>query len=332
MIPLPQSIKIISQEGHQATFEIEGLYPGYGTTLGNTLRRILLSSLEGAAVTSLQIEGVPHEFSTISGIQEDVVQIILNFKKLRFKVTSDEPQEGHFEIKGKKEACGKDLSLPSQVKITNPEQRLATLTSQKAKLVGRLKIEKGVGYQSVEQREEEKAAIGEILIDSLFSPVEKVFYQAEKMRVGKRTDFDRLLLGIATDGTISPSEALSQAIAILQEHLAIFGNYLQEEEKIVSEKKEKPQKKGKSQKKEKPQKKGKPQKKKKLVVGKNSKIEDLDWSPRLKKVLLDGHFKTVAGLAAKSREKLLALEGLGEKGVKEIEQRLKKFHLQLRKD
>jgi len=265
MIPLPQSIKIISQEGHQATFEIEGLYPGYGATLGNTLRRILLSSLEGAAVTSLQIEGVPHEFSTIPGIQEDVVQIILNFKKLRFKVTSDEPQEGHFEIKGKKESCGKDLSLPSQVKITNPEQRLATLTSQKAKLVGRLRIEKGVGYQSVEQREEEKAAIGEILIDSLFSPVEKVFYQAEKMRVGKRTDFDRLLLGIATDGTISPSEALSQAIAILQEHLAIFGNYLQEEEKIVSEKKEK------SQKKEKLQKKGKPQKKKKLVVGKNSK-------------------------------------------------------------
>ena len=320
MIPLPQSIKIISQEGHQATFEMEGLYPGYGTTLGNTLRRILLSSLEGAAVTSLQIEGVPHEFSTIPGIQEDVVQVILNFKRLRFKVTSDEPQEGHFEIKGKKEICGKDLFLPSQVKITNPEQRLATLTSQKAKLVGRLRIEKGVGYQSVEQREEQKAAIGEILIDSLFSPVEKVFYQAEKMRVGKRTDFDRLLLGITTDGTISPSEALGQAIVILQEHLAIFENYLQEEEKTVSEKKEKPRKKE------------KPQKKKKVIVGKNSKIEDLDWSPRLKAVLLDGHFKTVAGLLTKSREKLLALEGLGEKGVKEIEQGLKKLHLQLRKD
>lgn len=315
MISLPSSIKIISQGDHQASFEIEGLYPGYGTTLGNALRRILLSSLEGAAVTSFQIEGVPHEFSTLPGIQEDVVQIILNFKKLRFKVRSDEPQEGRFEVKGRKEVIGKDLLLPSQVEIANPEQKLATLTSQKAKLIGRFKIEKGIGYQSVEQRREEKAAVGEIPIDSLFSPVEKVSYQAERMRVGKRTDFDRLLLDIVTDGTISPGEALSQAVEIFQKHLAIFEDYLQgeaEKSKETSGEKKKPKK------------------EKKPAAAKSMRIEELNLPSRLKTILMDNHFKTVAGLLTKNKEKLLALEGLGEKGVKEIEKGLKKLNLHLK--
>jgi DNA-directed RNA polymerase subunit alpha len=319
MIPLPSSIKITSQKGSEATFEIEGLYPGYGTTLGNALRRVLLSSLEGAAVTSLQIEGVPHEFSTLPGIQEDVVQIILRFKQLRFSVESNEPQEGSFEIKGKKQVTGKDLTLPSQVEIVNPDLKIATLTSQKAKLIGYFKIEKGVGYQSVEQRGEGKSAVGEIPIDSLFSPIVKVSYRAEQMRVGKRTDFDRLLLSIITDGTITPSQALSQALEVLEKHFLVFENYLEEEIK-----KEKPRLVSKGKK--------KTTKEKEVLTSKDLKIEDLKISSRLKTVLADNHFKTIAGLLTKSREKLLALDGLGEKGVKEIEKALKKHKLSLKED
>jgi len=316
MISLPSSIKIIAQEDNQATFEIEGLYPGYGVTLGNALRRVLLSSLEGAAVTTVQIEGVPHEFSAIPGVKEDVIQIILNFKKLRFKLRGNEEQEGRFEIKGEKKLKGKDLILPSQVEIINPDQLLATLTSKTAKLIGRFKISTGIGYQSVEQRGEGKALVGEIPIDSIFTPVERVAFRVEQMRVEKRTDFNRLLLTIATDGTMSPAEALLQAIGILQAHLEILEDNL---------KAEKPKKE-----KEVKEEKGKKEKKSSEVT--KLKIEDLDLPTRVKTALLDNHLKTVGGLLMKNKEKLLALQGISEKSLEAIEKSLKKLKLSLKEN
>ena len=315
MISLPSSIKIIEQEDNQATFEVEGLYPGYGITLGNALRRVLLSSLEGAAITSVQIEGAPHEFTTLPGVKEDVIQIILNFKKLRFRMEEGEEQEGRFEIKGVKKVTGKDLILPSQVQLINPEQFLATLTSKTAKFVGRFKIGRGIGYESVEQRGEGKAMVGEILVDSIFTPVEKVAFHVEQMRVGKRTDFNRLLLTITTDGTITPQEALLQAIEILKKHLEIVQEKLPEKEKKGKEKKEEKKVKTSS---------------KKVANPKRLSVEDLEISQRLKTLLINNHFKTVGGILAKNREKLLAIKGLSEKGLKEIEKALKKLNLQLK--
>lgn len=328
MISLPSSIKINNQEENQSTFKIEGLYPGYGITLGNTLRRVLLSSLEGAAVTSIQIDGVPHEFSTLPGVKEDMVQVILNFKRLRFKVRSDGPQEGRFEIKGVKEIRGQDLILPSQVEIINPKQLLVTLTSKTAKLAGRFKIEKGVGYQSVEQRGNEKAMIGEILIDSVFTPIEKVSFRVEQMRVEDRTDFNRLLLTITTDNTISPKDALLQAIDILENHLDVVKNNLAGGKQEKSEESEKQTKKKTSSK----PKKSLAKTKKPVLDTKRLNIEDLDLSQRIKTILGDNHFKTVGGLLKKNREKLLTLKGVSEKGVKDIEKALKKLKLQLKEN
>ncbi len=320
MITLPSSIKIIDQEDNQATFEVEGLHPGYGITLGNALRRVLLSSLEGTAITSVQIEGAPHEFTTLPGVKEDVVQIVLNFKKLRFRMEETEEQEGRFEVKGVKKVSGQDLILPSQVELINPDQPLATLTSKTAKFAGHFKLGKGIGYESVEQRGEGKAMVGEILIDSIFTPVEKVSFRVEQMRVGKRTDFNRLLLTIVTDGTITPSEALLGAVETLEKHLGVITRDLRPESKTKEKKKTS---------------KTKEEKKNKLgakeeVDPKRLSVEDLKISQRLKTVLTNNHFKTISGLLTKNREKLLAIKGLSEKGLTEIEKALKKLNLQLK--
>jgi len=173
MISLPFVPQVVFRKDNQAIIEIAGLYPGYGTMIGNSFRRILLSSLEGSAVTKLSIKEAPHEFSTISGVKEDAIQIILNVKKLRFRSYSDEPQEIKLEAKGKKEVFGRDLKLPSQVKLFNPDQRIATLTSSKAKLSLLLTVEKGVGYQPEERRKQKKLGIGEIVIDAFLHQYKK---------------------------------------------------------------------------------------------------------------------------------------------------------------
>lgn len=218
MIPLPNKPKIIKKEKNKAIFEVEALYPGYGVTIGNSLRRVLLSSLEGAAITQVKIKGVPHEFSTIPGVAEDVIQIMLNLKKLRFRMLTDEPQRATLKVKGEKEVKGEDFKLPSQVELINPDCHIASLTNKKAELEMEIQIEKGVGYLARERRKKEKVPVGTILIDAIFTPVKRVSFQVENMRVGERTDFDRLFLEIETDGILTPEEAFSQAAAILVDH------------------------------------------------------------------------------------------------------------------
>jgi DNA-directed RNA polymerase subunit alpha len=225
MIHLPKQPKIIKKEGNKALFEIENLYPGYGVTIGNSLRRVLLSSLSGAVITQVKIKGVSHEFSTLPGILEDVISIIMNLKQLRFKIFTDESQKAFLKVKGEKKVKGCDFDVPTQVELVNKDCHIATLTDKSAELEMEIQIEKGMGYSSTEAREKslkEKSTIGTILVDAFFSPVKKVNYEIENMRVGKRTDYDRLFLEIETDGTITPEQALQEASKILLNHFSIF--------------------------------------------------------------------------------------------------------------
>lgn len=235
MIPLPKEPKYNKIEKNRGIVEIEALYPGYGTTLGNSLRRVLLSSLEGAAITQMRIKGVPHEFSTIPGVLEDVVTIMLNLKQLRFKMIGKEPQKAFLKVKGEKEVKGSDFELPPQLEIVNKDLVIANLTSNTAKLEMEVLVEKGVGYLPREEMERGKAEIGTIFVDAIFSPVKKVGMKIENMRVGKRTDYERLFLDIETDGTISPLEAFKEACQILIEQ---FG-FLKEKIYETQEKREK---------------------------------------------------------------------------------------------
>ena len=222
MISLPLQPKIIEKKGNFARFEIEGLYPGYGVTVGNSLRRVLLSSLPGAAITQIKIKGVPHEFSTIPGVLEDVILIMQNLKQLRFKIFTDEPQKATLKVKGEKEVKGSDFELPAQVELVNKDCHIATLTDKKAELEMEIQIEKGLGYSPREARKKEKLEIGAIPVDAIFTPTKRVSYKIENMRVGERTDFDRLFLEIETDGTISPEEAVFLASDILVKHFSLF--------------------------------------------------------------------------------------------------------------
>lgn len=222
MIPLPSQPKIIEKKDNSAIFEIEGLYPGYGVTVGNSLRRVLLSSLPGAAITQVKIKGVQHEFSTIPGVLEDVVTILLNLKQLRFKLYTEEPQKATLRAKGERVVTGSDFVLSSQVELANKDAHLATVTDKKAELEMEIIIERGLGYEPVEIRKKGKLEIGTIAIDAIFTPVRRVSYRVENMRVGERTDFDRLFLELETDGTTTPEEALHQASEILVSHLSLI--------------------------------------------------------------------------------------------------------------
>lgn len=213
------AVKIASETATRGVFEIDGLYTGYGLTLGNALRRTLLSSLPGAAVTQIKIKNVTHEFSTLPGIKEDMVELALNFKKLRFHMHTTDDQLLTISAKGEKTITGADIKLNSDIELVNPEVELAHLTGKSVEFSVELKVERGLGYWPVEARKsQEKLPIGSIAIDAIFSPVLKVNFNVENMRVGDRTDFNRLHLEIETDGTISPSSALHKSGSILKDH------------------------------------------------------------------------------------------------------------------
>ena len=224
MVQLPEQVKILKREGNRATFEISPLMPGYGATIANPLRRILLSSLEGAAVISIKIKGINHEFSSVPGVMEDIIQIILNVKKIRFKLYSDEPVKVSLNVKGEKKVTAGDIKTTSDVEVINPDQYIATITDKKAELEMELDIEKGVGYVPVEQRQKEKLAIGVIAIDAIFSPVRMVNFTVENVRVGQRIDFHKITMDIETDGSIEPEEALKRASDILVKHFETIGS------------------------------------------------------------------------------------------------------------
>ena len=222
MIPLPSQPKIIEKKDSSAIFEIAGLYPGYGITIGNSLRRVLLSSLPGAAVTQVKIKGAQHEFSTIPGVMEDVITTLLNIKQLRFKLHPDESQRATLSVKGIKAVKASAFEVPSQLELVNKDAPVATLTAKSASLEIEILVEKGLGYEPVESRKMGKLEIGTIAVDAIFTPVRKVSYRVENMRVGERTDFDKLILELETDGTLTPEEVFSQAADILVKHFVLL--------------------------------------------------------------------------------------------------------------
>lgn len=213
-------IKEIARDGYYASFAIEPLAPGYGVTLANSLRRVLLASLPGAAATAVRIDGATHEFSTLPGVKEDVVEIILNLKSLNIKLMTDEPVTLILDKKGSGAVTAADFKKNPDVEITNPELHIATLDS-KGRLSLELTCEKGRGYVTTEMRRDEKLPLGSIMMDSIFTPIKKVHYQVENTRVGRMTNFDKIVLDITTDGTIDPYDAVKQAAQILIDHFSI---------------------------------------------------------------------------------------------------------------
>ena len=213
-IIMPSKPRVVLEEGNKGVFEIDGLYPGYGHTLGNSLRRIILSSLPGASITSIKIDGIQHEFSTLDGIKEDVIVLILNLKKVRFKMASDEPQTVTLSVKGPKTVLASDIKTGGQVEILNGDMHIVEVTG-KVNLNIEMKIEKGLGFISKEMHQKEKVDIGTIAVDAIFTPIRRVAYEVENMRVGDKTNHNRLRISLETDGTLTPREALSKSIEIM---------------------------------------------------------------------------------------------------------------------
>ncbi len=321
MIPLPTNIKVIEKKDNKAFFEIEGLYPGYGVTIGNSLRRVLFSSLEGAAVTQIKIKNAHHEFSTIDGVFEDVISIILNVKQLSFKMHSLEPQKLILKVKGEKKITGADIELPTQVELMNKDLHIATLTDKKAEFEMELQVERGLGYVLANQEKNEKLEVGQISVDAVFTPIKNVNFRVENMRIGKRTDFDRLFLEVETDGTITPEDALSEAASTLVDHFLFIKGKHDKQKDVIND----PETVGDSEKETKQEKKDSSDNKD------NIKIEDLDISSRTINILMKNNIKTVSGLLRKTDDFLMNLEGMGDKGVGEIKEILNKLGFELKK-
>lgn len=222
-ILLPSKIELIpGKDERNATLVVEPCWHGYGTTLGNALRRVMLSSLPGAAVTAVKIKGASHEFTAIPGVQEDILELTLNLKSLRMRLFTDEPVRLTLSVKGEKEVTAADIKAPSDVEIVNPDLHIATLTDKKAELELEIFVGKGRGYVPVEERSKEKPELGMIAIDAIYSPVREIGYKVENVRVGQITNFDKLVMTIETDGTITPKEAVDQSLRILLDHFQLM--------------------------------------------------------------------------------------------------------------
>lgn len=220
---LPSKIRFTKGErAHQGVLTVEPCAKGFGTTIGNALRRVLLSSLTGAAVTAVKIKGVEHEFSTIANVKEDVLEIILNLKALRMKCFSEEPVKLHLSVKGEKVITAKDFEKNADVEVVNTDLVIATLTDKSASFEMDVTIEQGRGYRTTGDRVKEKLDLGTIAVDALYSPVLNVSYKVEETRLGERTDYDKLLLSIETDGSVDPLDACKSAVAVLLDHMNLL--------------------------------------------------------------------------------------------------------------
>ncbi|MBV9349598.1 MAG: DNA-directed RNA polymerase subunit alpha [Patescibacteria group bacterium] len=310
-ITLPTKPRIVSEEGKTGVYEIDGLYPGYGHTLGNSLRRIILSSIPGAAVTSVRIDSVSHEFSTISGVKEDVIAIILNLKKVRIRIADNQPHVLSLKGKGIGALSAGDIVSPGQIEILNPDQHILEITDKNAKVDIELTVDTGLGYVPKEITQKDRVDIGTIAVDAIFTPIRRVNYEVENMRVGDRTDFNRLRVMIETDGTLTPREALEHSITIMIQQLKAIVGFKEDE----------------------------PQQTEAAAVEMGvearedlmkTRIDSLDLSTRTQNALAAAGIRTLGGLSRKSTEDLLGLEGLGEKAVTEIQTALARLGITMK--
>jgi DNA-directed RNA polymerase subunit alpha len=313
IIHTPSLVKVDDHSATSASFVIEPLHSGYGMTLGNSLRRVLLSSIAGAAVTSFKIEGVTHEFTSVKGVKEDVVDIMLNLKGVRFRVYGGEPQTLRIEKSGKGAVTAKDIKTTADVEVVNPEHVIATIDDAKSKLVIDLTVEVGRGYRTIEEGAAKKAS-DHVAVDAIFSPVLRVRYKVENTRVGQATDLDRLLLTVDTDGSITPQDAFEEAAAILvNQYTALagktrvatteaapeaaagdeFGNDMLGDE----------------------------------ATALNTSIEDLNLSARTTNALINNDIHTIRDLFALNDAELRDLKGFGSKALDEVKDKLAELEL-----
>lgn len=323
-IILPSKPRVISEEDMRGVYEIDSLYPGYGYTIGNSLRRIILSSLPGAAITIVKIDNVAHEFSTIEGVKEDVVLLLLNLKKVRFKLNTEEPQEVMLTVKGAKTVTAADIKTTGQVEVLNPEQYICELTSKSAEISISLRIEKGLGFVPKEHHQKAKVEIGTIALDAIFSPIRRVNYEVEDMRVGDKTNFNRLRILIETDGTLTPRFALESAIKIMVEQLQAmldfrvetpgFGGSIDASDVLDEESASTDS----------------PERKEELAEIMKTRLDTLELSTRVMNALTNANIRTLGGLVRKRKEDLLDIEGMGEKGVQELKRLLSNYGITLK--
>lgn len=311
MIHTPGLVKVDDHSDTVATFVVEPLHSGYGMTLGNSLRRVLLSSISGAAVTSFKIEGVTHEFTTVKGVKEDVVDIMLNLKGVRFRVYGEEPQTLRIVKNGKGSVKAKDIQVNADVEIVNPEHVIATIDDDKATFVMDLVIDTGRGYRTIEEGAAKKAS-DMIAVDAIFSPVLRVRYKVENTRVGQMTDLDKLLITVETDGSITPRDAFEEASAILvNQYTALAGKTRVEAAEqlvpasqgtVITADGEEP-------------------------AALNTPIEDLNLSARTTNALINNDIHTIKDLFSLSDAELRDLKGFGSKALEEVKEKLAELEL-----
>ena len=318
-VTLPSSPRYIELDKNLGRVEIDGCYPGYGTTLGNSIRRTLLSSLPGTAITSVNIKGVSHEFSAIPDVLEDVVQLILNLKRIRFKSHRNEAVKLSLKEKGEKEIKAAQIKCPAGVEVVNKDAHIATITKKKGELEMEIEIQKGLGYVPVEQQEREKREINVIAIDAVYTPVRRVNYFVENTRVGKSTDYDKITLEIETDGTITPREAYLKAVEILIEQFDGIKKFSTKKEEIeeapeTAENEKSVEESGKE----------------KEIDSLKVEVSALSFSTRTMNVLEKSKIKTIGDLVNMNEDEIINLEGMGEKGLKEIKKAIGDFGLTLK--
>lgn len=311
-IHVPGIVRVDDHSDNQATFVVEPLHGGYGMTLGNSLRRVLLSSIAGAAITSFKVEGATHEFTTIKGVKEDVVDIMLQLKGIRFRVFSDEPQHLRIVKSGKGTVTAKDIQTNADVEVVNPSHVIATLDDDKAKFVVDLTVETGRGYRTIDESTAKKAS-DHVALDAVFSPVLRVRYKVENTRVGQMTDLDKLLLTVETDGSITPRDAFEEAAAILvNQYTALAGKTRVEVVEALS-----------------------PASQAGAVAGEagdepgvlNTPIEDLNLSARTTNALINNDIHSIKDLFSLSDAELRDLKGFGSKALDEVKEKLAELEL-----
>ena len=313
-ITLPSKPRVVSEEACHGIYEIDGLYPGYGHTLGNSLRRIILSSLPGAAITMVKIDGIEHEFSTLAGVKEDVITLLLNLKRVRITSHSDEPIKIELKKTGLGVVTAADITVPTQVEVLNPEQPICEITNKSTDLEIEMTVERGLGYVPREVHQEGKVEVGTIALDAVFTPIRRANYEVENMRVGDRTDYNRLRIIVETDGTYTPRNAVESAIEVMIHQLkAIVGFQESAQEQAV------------------------PVTEEPVAAEDNepdqdilkTRVETLDLSTRTLQALEHASIRTLGGLVRKKKDDILSLEGIGPKGVEEISELLEKMGLAL---
>lgn len=312
-VTLPSKPRVVKEEDNRGIFEIDGLYPGYGHTLGNSLRRIILSSLPGAAITQVKIDGVEHEFSTLEGVKEDVITILLNLRRVRLTMHSDEPMTISLKKSGAGVVTAADIEAPTQVEILSPEQHIAEITAKSGKLNIEMTVERGLGYVPREVHQKDKVEIGTIALDAVFTPIRRANYEVENMRVGDRTDYNRLRVIIETDGSYSAREALEKSIEIMIHQLKAVIGFQEDHSESKTEAVETSE----------------PVQTEPDQEVLKTRIETLDLTSRTLQALEEASIRTIGGLVRKKKDDILALDGIGPKGLEEIEELLAKHNLSL---